>query len=78
VSVLYQPFVEGAIGRRLTFTELEGVNQLYLAALNRCGEHNTDQTGLSQKLDLGNFWAVVQLWSGGDGSGDCNLHLVAK
>jgi hypothetical protein len=78
VAALYQPFVEGAIGRKLTFGEAEGVNQLYLAALGHCGSHNADQSGLGQRLDLGEFWAVVQLWPNGDGSGDCNLHLVAR
>ena len=78
VKVFYQPFVEGAIGRKLTLEELEGVNRLYLAALNRCGRNNTDQTGLGQRLDLDNFWVVVQLWSAGDRLMDCNLHVVAK
>lgn len=72
-KTIYQPFIEGAIGQKVP----EGaVHELYLAALNRCGASNDDQSGLGEKREFGDYIAVVQWWSTGDGTLDCNIHVV--
>jgi len=76
--ILYQPFIEGAIGRKLKKAESQEVHNLYTAALYDCGKHalNGVQTGLGKKYQFGNYTAVVQWWTTGDGTSDCNIHVV--
>jgi len=77
-KILYQPFIEEAIGQKV---EANDVHELYLAALNRCGENaeNGDQSGLGVYKDFGEYKAVVQFWGeGGDSTKDCNIHVVKK
>lgn len=77
-DILYKPFIDGATGLKISSDD---VYKLYDAALNRCGEKaiDGDQSGYGTKVDIGDYVAVVQYWmEGGDGTKDCNIHVVRK
>ncbi len=77
VKLLLAPFVEGAIGATVP---TQDVVDLYESAMNYCGQMALDdnQQGYGMYKDWGDYRASVQWWVRGDGSGDCNIHVVRK
>ncbi len=82
-QLLYQPYIEGAIGEKIS---TEDVTALYDAALNHCGSSAEGgvQSGLGVRKTFGDYTAVVQNWVPGGSSEDdifsdfkdCNIHVV--
>jgi len=75
-ALLYQPFIEGAIGRALTAEEAESVHGLYLAALESCGENAKagDQSGFGQSRLIDDYEAKAGRWLY-DTTVDCSIHI---
>jgi len=78
-ELLFQPYLEGAMGRDFTREEIDEVHELYLAALDRCGENaiEGDQSGRGASKMFDTYVAEVQLLFG-DGSGDCHIHVESQ
>src|SRR3989338_7165184 len=81
--LVYQPYIEGAIGRPVSTDDAE---QLYTQALNHCGSSAQGgiQSGLGFKKEFGDYTVVVQNWADGAADDlfsdfrDCTIHIVRK